>query len=77
MALVERHRGLYGLTHADQFLEGPASGTWVVFIDTEEGLGSAIIHVDENDNSEVYVSGSAGYNYWQQRCNLIFHIPTF
>jgi len=69
MALVERHRGLFGLTHADQFLEGPASGSWVIFIDTEEGLGSAIIHVDTNDESEVYVSGSAGYNYWQQNVN--------
>ena len=69
MALVERHRGLYGLTHADQFLEGPASGTWVIFIDTEEGLGSAVIHVNESDESEVYTSGSVGYNYWQQNVN--------
>jgi len=69
MALVERHCGLFGLTHADQFLEGIASGSWVIFIDTEEGLGSAIIRVNDDDSSEVYASGSAGYNYWQHNVN--------
>lgn len=69
MALVERRRGLYGLTHADQFLEGPASGSWVLFIDSEAGLGTAIIHLEQDDSTEVYPSGSAQYNYWHTNVN--------